>query len=1037
VGSLGGHRDLVHANNSVEFTRFLLSGVMNTGATWNHYLIGSAVIWSPVAWLGSPLLTAGLEPSPRFHPRLLGLISVLVLFGGVLAVRLLMACAARVGCSLASSGLAAGVIFLGSPLVLYTTRWQMMTHLLSAGLVAAHLWAMLRWRADRDGRWTFAAGALGGLMCLVRHQNALYLTVACSLFLEARRRGERRLLPQIGLLVVPVALCLVLQMEVWSILFGTPLLVPEGKAYLHWSEPAILSVLFSGFHGLLTSHPTIAVALIGLALLCRRDAWIAAPLLVTFALQVYLNSVVQDWWGSDAFGARRFTSFAAAAAIGLAVLLDRIPRPVLRGSLVALLLLLSLIYIRLWDDGAEDLTRVFLNRPAHGPRLEEAPLRAGVPDPRESAARLLTDPFDELFEIQVFKRIEHRGWPHPPGAPWVTGWILLGAVGAAGWGLSRGLRPGGPLRRRRLVVIAASGALLWVLFLEARIALDDHRWRDRAMDWQQAVLASDAREYERAETALRAFPREDPHWAPAQFILAHNFAEEGKPDEARQVLVEMLGVESSHLYPPAAALLRQLNESHVTPPARTEREEPSVFLGTAGSTFALWDKIASTTVYHWYDGSSGHQASGPWRPIEGFEAWTGEVDWWKGQIKQMMMANFDLLYVLLIDFFEEKRVNLFRALAELRAEGWDVPRVAPFLDPPVTWAGDPMIDLTTEEGLDTFVGQYIRFYEQFFSVNTDEYADTYIGVIDDRVALNVWHMHLNCLGIHEFTREDVESRLAAALGAEHPVFNNGVYLTTTALSLRLPKWLDEKIAMFEIVEHFRFIDHLGMVTFKICPGNWDQNVRTPGNFIPRDGGAKYREYWPHLHANPVHRVFIESWNEYDEGTGIYAADPGPPFIRPGSENPSTDVWSESGDPFEYIEQTAKNLARFNPRPDLDSRVLWHSLPPEMVAGEVVTAEVIMRNQGDRRWHPDEHRLTHLPGRGRSDLTVEVEPIDIIENEIDLYRGVFRGRPVTFRVAVTAPQRAQRHEIRLQMRSSDGDPFGEELRHRVRVTEGSD
>jgi hypothetical protein len=38
---------------------------------------------------------------------------------------------------------------------------------------------------------------------------------------------------------------------------------------------------------------------------------------------------------------------------------------------------------------------------------------------------------------------------------------------------------------------------------------------------------------------------------------------------------------------------------------------------------------------------------------------------------------------------------------------------------------------------------------------------------------------------------------------------------------------------------------------------------------------------------------VESWNEYDEGSGIYAADPGPPFIQPGSGNTNTDTYTRS------------------------------------------------------------------------------------------------------------------------------------------------
>jgi len=70
-------------------------------------------------------------------------------------------------------------------------------------------------------------------------------------------------------------------------------------------------------------------------------------------------------------------------------------------------------------------------------------------------------------------------------------------------------------------------------------------------------------------------------------------------------------------------------------------------------------------MFHWYDANAG-QLSSPWLPIEGRRNWTGEVEFWKTMIKQSMAANIDVFYVLLIPTMEMERINLFRALNELR-----------------------------------------------------------------------------------------------------------------------------------------------------------------------------------------------------------------------------------------------------------------------------------------------------------------------------------------------------------------------------------
>jgi len=61
-------------------------------------------------------------------------------------------------------------------------------------------------------------------------------------------------------------------------------------------------------------------------------------------------------------------------------------------------------------------------------------------------------------------------------------------------------------------------------------------------------------------------------------------------------------------------------------------------------------------------------------------------------------------------------------------------------------------------------------------------------------------------------------------------------------------------------------------------------MRLPGSirvssFFPRNGGTDYRSAWAGLNKDkagtggklPIYHVCVESWNEYDKGTGIYAA----------------------------------------------------------------------------------------------------------------------------------------------------------------------
>ncbi len=450
---------------------------------------------------------------------------------------------------------------------------------------------------------------------------------------------------------------------------------------------------------------------------------------------------------------------------------------------------------------------------------------------------------------------------------------------------------------------------------------------------------------------------------------------------------------------------------------------------TSAPTFNMDSRIVSTTVFHWYVPNGG-QLTGPWRPVEGRENWTGEPDWWKSQIKQMMAANIDVMWVHLIPTVEHVRINLFRALYEMRLEGYDVPRVAPFLDPLITWYEQPNIDLATEAGKDTWAAQYIRFFNQYFDATTDEFAEDYLAKIDGRINLDTWHIHLNTDNYESFTREDLENRLQAEFAADYSSFNNGIYMITTAISPTF-SFTDERTIQFEVNDYFVETTHNGLKTVQLKGGYWDQNVRAPGDFLPRDGGTPYANAWQQIDET-IDRIYIESWNEYDEGTGIYAANTGAPYIHPGSNNNNTDTWSDNDDPYEYIKTTGRESAAFNDTPEYGAVILEHTLPDTIPAGETVYASVTVRNTGDNLWNgQDGYQFSQIGGS-----VVFSEPFVIkdAQDEIPIYGGIFRGRPKTFAVALTAPASPGDYTTQWGMIQNGKGPFGENIAKNIYVKE---
>ena len=455
---------------------------------------------------------------------------------------------------------------------------------------------------------------------------------------------------------------------------------------------------------------------------------------------------------------------------------------------------------------------------------------------------------------------------------------------------------------------------------------------------------------------------------------------------------------------------------------------PALFADARG--YARLDSLVTTTVFHWYTATEGSFA-GYWQPLEGRTNWTGEPDWWATQIKQIMMANIDVILVHLVTGFEPQRRNLFAALHALRSQGYDVPRVAPFLDPVGSWKPGA-IDVATDAGKMEFVGHFIRFFEQYFAANPDGAAASYLARIDERIVLSTWFVYTMLLNQDRLTREDVASRLRAAFARTHPAFANGFYLISTSLIDPDLAFADERAVFFSGFCYYMQSVYHGLRTIHVQGGYTDRNIRRPGYVLPRNGGDTYRQAWDHAvqqgEDSPVHRVYVESWNEYIEGSGIFAANPHETQTLPGVAPGPPDRWSSSDDPFEYIRTTARGAARLGKRPSHDAKILWHDVPARMAAGECRTARIVVRNEGSASWTPEEGcTLAQTDAVGRP-AEYEIEPR---ANEVAEYDGVFRGRPVVFDVEIRAPLRRGTHVVRWVMQQR-GWEFGQNLEVGIEV-----
>jgi hypothetical protein len=100
-------------------------------------------------------------------------------------------------------------------------------------------------------------------------------------------------------------------------------------------------------HGAFVWSPILVPALLGLALLWRRDRLLTAALALGFLAQTYINGVIWPTWHlAGAFGFRRLIECTPIFVLGLAALLERLPARAARWP--PLLVAIFLVY---WNIG--------------------------------------------------------------------------------------------------------------------------------------------------------------------------------------------------------------------------------------------------------------------------------------------------------------------------------------------------------------------------------------------------------------------------------------------------------------------------------------------------------------------------------------------------------------------------------------------------------------------------------------------------------------------------------------------------------------
>jgi hypothetical protein len=340
-----------------------------TGHAQSAWTIGPAIVWAPffaaghVAAVhleagGADVATDGTSYPYRQAVCIAGL--VYALLGSWFTLRLCDGFFRR-----RRAAAAVAVTIGGSFMVWYALAEPTMTHAPSMAAVAGFAWAWSATHGRRRLRGWIALGALGGLMTLIRWQNALFALLPAAECLaalwQARRArdaaaGRRALVSGLAF-TAAATVAFVPQMLAWKAIYGSYLAVSPIGPQIRWFDPHMADVLWSSRNGLFAMSPALYVAAVGLLAFAWRRRAIGVPIVIACLVMVYFNACIQDWWGSAGFGGRRFDGVVPLLVPGMAVALGAARRFVARrpqvvaAGLFGGLVVWNLTFMRAAADG--------------------------------------------------------------------------------------------------------------------------------------------------------------------------------------------------------------------------------------------------------------------------------------------------------------------------------------------------------------------------------------------------------------------------------------------------------------------------------------------------------------------------------------------------------------------------------------------------------------------------------------------------------------------------------------------------------------
>lgn len=427
-GNLNFEKDWQHGNESFVMDRVEPNGQIRpeqytgTGHIDNHWSVGPSILWAPflaathVAVLGLDVFGAQI-PADGFSKPYLVTMALATSTYGFLGLWL--------SYSLALTYFDQRCAFLGtlgiwwaSSLPVYMYFNPSWSHAHSAFADALFLWFWNRTRTQRTTAQWIILGLISGLMVDVYYPSVVLLIVPLLEAISAYRRNWKSAPANLAAMkshFIKHSIYLVFfvggllpTLVSRDIIFGGALRTGYPVDQFAWTSPALLSVLFSSDHGLLSWTPIIGFAFAGLALFYRCDKLFDISLIASLLSFYYIIAVQPTWDGMASFGSRYFVSLTPVFVLGLASFISWFGRAwrsrqvwAVASSATALLILWNLGLIFQWG------THLI---PARGPiSWRDAAFNQVAVVPVQAARQVETY---FIHRHQMMKRIEQQDVEH-------------------------------------------------------------------------------------------------------------------------------------------------------------------------------------------------------------------------------------------------------------------------------------------------------------------------------------------------------------------------------------------------------------------------------------------------------------------------------------------------------------------------------------------------------------------------------------------------------------------------------------------------